>query len=70
MSTKCSHFIPLPRGSVKSMQTVSGFVDNLMAMIKLANSIMYSSFDTYKAVVEQQTKGIRSSRIDRNIITS
>jgi hypothetical protein len=28
------------------INTVNGFVDNLMAMIKLANSVMYSNFDT------------------------
>jgi hypothetical protein len=38
------------------VNAVNGFADNLIAMIKLTNSIMYSNFDTYKAVVEQQTK--------------
>jgi hypothetical protein len=50
-------FYPSPqRISELYVNTVNGFVDNLMAMIKLANSSMYSNFDTYKAVVEQQTK--------------
>ena len=40
-------FYPSPqRISELYVNTVNGFVDNLMAMIKLANSVMYSNFDT------------------------
>jgi phage-related protein len=54
-------FYPSPQMISKLyVNTVNGFVDNLMAMIKLANSVMYSNFDTYKAVVEQQTKETKS----------
>ena len=42
------------------VNTVNGFANNLIAMIKLVNNAMYSSFDSYKAVIELQTKEMRS----------
>ena len=54
-------FHPSPqRISEIYINTINSFANNLVAMTKLVNDAMYSSFDTYRAVIEKQTKEMRS----------
>jgi hypothetical protein len=38
------------------VNTMSHFADNILAMIKLVNNVIYSNFDIYKTLTTQQTK--------------
>ena len=42
------------------VNTVSSFANNLIATIKLVNNAMYSSFDTYKALIKSKQKKLEA----------